>query len=114
MKRKNTKLYQEIVNKYCAARSSVESTQKEIDEYYVKIGKAKKKFDSLNATPVMDDEIKEWYDGYTNIIQWTVGLMENNIKYDKERMQRSGEILIADYEENLDELYKSIKERKRV
>ena len=109
MKRKDTKLYQDLANKYCDVRYYVESTQKRVDEYYIKIGKAKKKFDFLSATPKMDEDIKEWYEGYTSTIQMTVGLMEHNLASDKERMEQLGKTLVADYEEDLDELYKTVK-----
>ena len=109
MKRKDTKLYQELANKYCKTRNFVEDLEKRINEYYAKIGKAKKKFDFLSATPKMDEDIKEWYEGYTNTIQMTVGLMEHNLTSDKERMEQLGKTLVADYEEDLDELYKTVK-----
>ena len=111
VKRKDTKLYQALVNKYCDARWLVEYKQKEIDDYYIKIGKAKRKFDFLSATPRMDEDIKEWYEGYTGVIQMTIGIMESGIKWDKEKMEQSGATLIADYGEDLDALYESHKDK---
>lgn len=104
-KRKDTKIYQCLVKTYCDARYCVEHRQKEIDEGYINIGKAKKKFDALNITPVMDEEIKKWYDGYTSILQMSVGMAEDLLISNKEKMESAGTTLVEDYEEDLDILY---------
>ncbi len=111
VKRKDTKLYQALVEKYCGARWAVEYQQKQIDDYYIKIGKAKNKFDFLSITPRMDEDIKEWYEGYTGVLKMTVGMMENSIRWDKEKMEQSGATLIADYGEDLDALYEIHKDK---
>ena len=105
MKRKDTKIYKELVDRYCSIRHTVEYQQKQVNEYYVKIGKAKKKFDFLSATPKMDEDIKEWYEGYTGVLQMTVGMMENSLESDKERLESISKTLVEDYEEDLDLLY---------
>ena len=105
MKRKDTKVYKELVDRYCSIRHTVEYRQKQVNEYYVKIGKAKKKFDFLSVTPRMDEDIKEWYEGYTGVLQMTVGMMENSLESDKERLESISKTLVEDYEEDLDLLY---------
>ena len=109
MKRKDTKLYQELAKKYCRARSFVESNQKRLDEHYIELGKAKRKFDSLSTTPIMDEDIKKWYEGYTSTINMVIGLTESNIRSEKDDIERYGKTLVADYEEDLNELYKTVK-----
>ena len=104
-KRKDTKIYQCLVKTYCDARYCVERQQKEVDEDYIKIGRAKKKFDTLSLTPVMDEEIKEWYNGYTSILQMSVGMAESSLRRNKEEMESAGTTLVEDYEEDLDILY---------
>jgi hypothetical protein len=38
-----------------------------------------------------------------------IGLTESNIRSEKDDMEQLGKTLVADYEEDLDELYKTVK-----
>ena len=105
MKRKDTKIYSQLVSKYCDARWLVEHQENEINENLLLLGKAKNRYDEFGTAPILDDEVRKWYDGYTSIINTTIGIMKSNLRYDKEKMEESGSILVDEYEEDLDLLY---------
>jgi len=105
MKRKDTKIYSQLVSKYCDARWMVEYHEREISKKLLLLGKAKNRYDEIDTSPILDDEVKEWYNGYTSMINLSIGLMKNNLKYDKEKMEKNGSILANEYEEDLDLLY---------
>jgi hypothetical protein len=105
MKRKDTKIYKELVDNYCGIRRTVECYQKEVNNGYMMIGRAKKKFDSLGLSLKEDEDIKEWYRGYTDVLQMSVGMAEHSLKDNQERLDSLSKVLVEDYEEDLDLLY---------
>jgi hypothetical protein len=107
MKKKGTKLYQSLVDKYCDARHRFERRQSEVDGYNADIERAKNKFESLPVNLHEDEDIKEWYNVYTSAFKSLIGMVEYGIRTDKEAMETSGDMLVDEYGDNLDELYNS-------
>ena len=75
------------------------------DEEPERVIPAKKKFDSLGLSLKEDEDIKEWYRGYTDVLQMAVGMAEHNLKDNQERLDSLSKVLVEDYEEDLDLLY---------
>lgn len=109
MKKRGTKFYQSLADKYCIARESVESRQEDIGKRNADIEKAKSKFNSMSIGLQEDEDIKEWYDHYINGMNYMIGLLKYNLRESKEMMEKNGEVLVNEYGDNLDELYKSWK-----
>ena len=107
MKRKGTKIYQSLVDQYCRTRHRVEQRQADIDRYEADIERAKNKFDSLPVNLQEDEDIKKWYDGYTGTLNCFSSMTRHNQLNDKEDMEESGDMLVDEYEEDLDVLYSS-------
>ena len=107
MKKKGTKVYQSLVDKYCNARHRVEQRQAEIDRYESNIERAKNKFDSLPVNLQEDEDIKKWYDGYTDMLNSISSMTRYNQRNDKNDMEMSGDMLIDEYGDDLDGLYYS-------
>ena len=107
-KRKDTKVYQQTVEKYCSARRVIETYNEQIERNNSEIEKAK---NVLNTLPkeLAEGEIKEWYNCYCNIRKTVIGTAKNLIVYHQEDFETCGAILKYDYEENLDELYSNNK-----
>ena len=109
MKRKDTKRYDTLVKSYVDARRFCERRQKEIDEY-------KRKLDedecNMRITAVVlrgCGDLIEWIKGLVEgkvaMTKTLIGLMESNLRSDREEMEKCASILVSEYEENLDVLY---------
>jgi hypothetical protein len=109
MKRKDTKRYDTLVKNYVDARRFCERRQKEIDDY-------KRKLDedefNMHITAVVlkgCGDLIEWIKGLVEgkvaMMNTLIGLMESNLRSDREEMEKCGSILVSEYEENLDVVY---------
>jgi mannose/fructose/N-acetylgalactosamine-specific phosphotransferase system component IIB len=104
-RKKGTAVYLELVKKYCIERYSIESVQKQIDNYTNEIAKDEKVFKSLDSSIENYDTIKRWYEESVSIKKMYIGVSKGNMKYSKEKIEKYSSLLKNDYEEDLDALY---------
>lgn len=103
MKRKDTKVYQSIVEDYCSTRHNVEFRKESISESYENIGRAKAAYDMLANKN--NEEIKKWYNFYTDMLRMNVGMTENLIKGEPEKVKALKHTLKEDYLDDTEKLY---------
>jgi len=99
MKRKDTKVYADIVENYCSTRHYVEYKKKEISNSYEGIGRAKATYDTI--VNKNNAEIRMWYNTYVDILRMNAGMSENIIEEKTEKIKELEHIL----KEDLDKLY---------
>ena len=103
MKRKDTKVYENTVENYCYTRLVVEDRQKSIADSYEKIGRAKAMYDTLVNNN--NEEIKKWYNCYTEMLRMNAGMSENLLEGEPEKLKCLASVLEEDYDEDVDKLY---------
>jgi len=103
MKRKDTKVYQSIVEDYCSTRHNVEFRKESISESYENIGRAKAAYDMLANKN--NEEIKKWYNFYTDMLRMSAGMTENLIKGEPEKVKALEHTLKEDYLDDTEKLY---------
>jgi len=103
MKRKDTKVYENTVENYCSTRYLIECRQKSIADSYEKIGRAKAKFDTIAIRD--DEEIKKWYNCYTEMLRMNAGMTENLLEGEPEKLKHIASVLKEEYNEDVDKLY---------
>ena len=103
MRRKDTKVYEGTVEKYCSTRHLVESNNKILKSSYDDMESAKAAYDAL---PNKDNkEITTWYNSYVGMLKMSTGMTENLNKGYSEELEWLEGALVYDYEEDLDRLY---------
>lgn len=111
MKRKNTKTYQDLVEKYIDARYLYERRKKDIDGYEKELAEDEDNMTILTAVlKGSDDDLKDWV---KKLVEYKAGVLKTLIgtskwsqdNYEAE-MEKYGSILVSDYGDNLDELYR--------
>ena len=111
MKRKDTKRYQTLVEKYVETRHFCERRRKEIDGYERKLDEDEHNMDIVTVVLRDCGDLAKWVkdlvDGKRGMMKTLIGLMESNLRSDMEEMEKCASILVSEYEENLDELYAS-------
>lgn len=109
MKRKDTKRYDTLVKNYVETRRFCERRQKEIDLYKHKLDEDEHNMRItevvLSGCGVLIEWIKGLVEGKIGVMKTLIGLMESNLRSDREEMEKCGSILVSEYEENLDVLY---------
>jgi hypothetical protein len=109
--RKDTKKYQTLVKKYVDNRSSYELRQKNIDDFEKKLEKDEDNLTILTAVlRGSNDDLKDWVkdlvEGKTGPLKILIGLLKEAQHYCEAEMEKYGSILVSDYGDNLDELYR--------
>ena len=111
MKRKNTKAHQDLVTKYTEARYLYEKRQEDIDDHERELVENEDNMTILTAVlRGSNDDLKDWVKDLveckTGVLKTLIGLMKGNQHYCKAEMEKYGSILVSDYGDNLDELYR--------
>jgi hypothetical protein len=111
MKRKNTKAHQDLVKKYTEARYLYEKKQEDIDVHERELVEDEDNLTILTAV-LMDsnDDLKDWVKDLveckTGVLKTLIGLLKGTQHYCEAEMGKYGSILVSDYGDNLDELYR--------
>lgn len=105
MKRKNTKTYNELVDKYCYARSDYEDKQSIITEDREILKEDEDTFQSLPKEIQENPNVKRWYDEYTHMVKTTIEFANLVSTRLEEDVQKYGDKLVKDYDDDLDEVY---------
>lgn len=105
MKRKNTKTYNELVDKYCYARSDYEDKQSTITEDREILKEDEATFQSLPKEIQENPNVKRWYDEYTRMVKTTIEFANLVSTRLEEDVQKYGDKLVKDYDDDLDEVY---------
>lgn len=112
MKRKNTKAHQGLVKKYTEARYLYEKKQEDIDDHERELAENEDNMTILTAVlrEAEWDDLKDWVKdlvgGKTGVLKTLIGLLKGTQHHCKAEMEKYGSILVSDYGDNLDELYR--------
>ena len=111
MKRKNTKAHQGLVKKYTEARYLYEKKQEDIDDHERELVEDEDNLTILTAVPMgSNDGLKDWVKDLveckTGVLKTLIGLLKGSQHYCEAEMEKYGSILVSDYGDNLDELYR--------
>ena len=102
MKRKDTKCYQDLVEKYCSNRLNFETAEDLISDTKETIETSQKKYAEIDNG---DNAIKTWFDCFVSILNAKIEMSIMNKVYYKEKMEKFGKLLVSDYGEDLEKLY---------
>lgn len=111
MKRKDTKKYQDLAKKYTEARYLYEKKQKDIDGYEKELAEDEDNITILTAVlRGSDDDLNDWVkklvEYKTGVLKTLIGMLKWSQDNCEAEMEKYGSILVSDYGDNLDELYR--------
>lgn len=110
MKRKNTKVYRELVQRYCDNRYEFEQRTDDVNEHNRIIDENKTHFSHLNDNVKSDAFVVKWFNEFIKMHELNVIFGTQIIDHFSDDMDKDGEILKNDYGEDLDALYNSYQE----
>lgn len=102
MKRKDTKCYKDLVEKYCSSRFAFETAEDLISNVEKSIEKSQKKYAEIDN---VDSTIKAWFDAFIFLCKSNIEKSMMNKEYYEGRMENYGKLLVMKYGEDLEKLY---------
>lgn len=102
MKRKDTKCYKELVEKYCSSRLGFENAEDLISNAEKVIEKSQRKYTEIDNG---DSMINAWFHTFMFMCRSNILMSKENKRHYGETMERCGKLLMDDYDEDLEKLY---------
>lgn len=107
MKRKNTKVYKELVKRYCENRYEIEQREDNINEHNRIIEENNEWYNALNDDIKSNVFIRTWFHEFIKMHEVNVIFARQVIDHFANIVEGDAETLKNDYGEDLDALYKS-------
>ena len=111
MKRKNTKIYKELVERYCRNRYEVESRSNDVAEHNKVIAEHHAAFNDLDGVLKANDYVRTWYKEFIKMHELSIVFATQVIDHFSESVEKDGETLRNDYGADLDVVFKEFQER---
>jgi len=106
MKRNDTKFYMDLIDEYCSSRLEFETAEDLIHSIEEIIEKSQKKYAEIVSS---DSALKAWFDAFVSMNRSFIEMNIMNKDYYEGRMKGYGNLLLKDYGEDLEKLYKEYK-----
>lgn len=106
MKRNDTKFYMDLIDEYCSSRFEFETAEDLIHSIEEIIEKSQKKYAEIVSS---DSALKAWFDAFVSMNRSFIEMNIMNKDYYEGRMKGYGNLLLKDYGEDLEKLYKEYK-----